>query len=433
MKFFSRVNSRNLIFWGYGLEFFDLYLYIHFAKIINQHFFEGWNQAFLDSFALFNLYLLAPVACMVSCYYGDLFGRRKVIVSTAFLMAVSSFAIVFLPDSQTWGVWAGCALIGLRVIQGISLSGETIISWVFVTEQSEIAKTPYYLSILAAVELGGGIVALLLGYLTIEYNLYWKIPFIFTSAFIVMALILRTHLKESKDYRKHLDEKISMVNSEEIIDFYKKKLFKTRNFLCSLPFFYIYPICFIIAYIYLGDLLIKKGFLSQSEVFLNNICLSIIEIAVGLLVGKLFLVFPSWRPQKVGLIKFSLLFIASLQPILNPSFFLETREGIFVLQVFMVTLSMTSIVIGSCFKTLPVIGRCLTAGTSWAIAKIFSFFILLGFNYYNQIGNLENIFIILSVLTIGVLIGIYFYIPIENFNEAFFKQSSRKKQLYYKN
>jgi MFS family permease len=342
-------------------------------------------------------------------------------------MAVASALILLLPDHHQIGSLAGVLLIALRLVQGISLSGETIISWIYISEASDTQKSPWYLSILAATELVGGIVALSLGYLTVKYNLWWKTPFIFTTVFIFFSLYLRKSLRESPEYTKHLNKTMEMSSKNDLIDFYKQKLFRNKNFYASISFFYLYPIAFIISYVYLGNLLVNKGFLTQEGLFLHNIMVSFIEIVIGLSVGSLFLKFEFLLAKYVTLVKYTLLFICCFfLPLLWPSFFLETYAGIFLMQCFLVTLSMASLIIASCFKVLPTLGRCSTAGTAWALGKILSFFILLFFNEMEMIGSLDVIFLCFSVLIVITTICVYLYIPYERLDKEYLQAVSKR-------
>jgi MFS family permease len=356
-------------------------------------------------------------------------GRKKVIVSTAQLMAIASALILFLPDHYQMGSIAGIMLVVLRLIQGIALSGETIISWIYISEDTPIKTSPFYLSVLASLELCGGILVLGLGYLTIEYGWWWKTPFIFTTAFVFFSLYLRKLLRESPDYTKHLTETVNLSSRDELVNFYKQRLFQNKNFYTSISFFYLYPIAFIISYVYLGNLLIKKGFVTQQGLYLNNMSLSLIEIVIGLSVGSLFLKFDFVSAKVVTLIKYITLLICCFLPLFYPSFFLETHCGIFLMQSFLVTLSMTSLIIASCFKTIPTLGRCSAAGTSWAIGKVFSFFVLLYFNTLDAVGSFDIIFKWFIVLLVVTTICSYLYVPYEKLDEIYLKKILKKENV----
>ena len=51
---FKKIDSKKLILWGYGLNFFDLSLYMHLAYLINQHFSPDNDLLWMQDFSLFN-------------------------------------------------------------------------------------------------------------------------------------------------------------------------------------------------------------------------------------------------------------------------------------------------------------------------------------------------------------------------------------------
>ena len=69
-------------------------------------------------------YLARPLGGVIFGHYGDLLGRKKMLVLTMSLMGVASFLIGLLPTYAQVGWLAPAGLILLRVLQGISVGGE---------------------------------------------------------------------------------------------------------------------------------------------------------------------------------------------------------------------------------------------------------------------------------------------------------------------
>ncbi|GAO98176.1 hypothetical protein Cva_00824 [Caedimonas varicaedens] len=63
-KWLARVDSKKLVLVGNGLEFFDLYLYIHLAHVINQKFFPYGEPSALRMLPYLGSYLIAPISCI---------------------------------------------------------------------------------------------------------------------------------------------------------------------------------------------------------------------------------------------------------------------------------------------------------------------------------------------------------------------------------
>ncbi|RDS97753.1 MFS transporter, partial [Burkholderia contaminans] len=66
----------------------------------------------------------APLGGVRGGYLGDRFGRKRSLLATLMLMAVSTVAIGLLPTHAQAGVIAPILLVLMRVLQGIAVGGE---------------------------------------------------------------------------------------------------------------------------------------------------------------------------------------------------------------------------------------------------------------------------------------------------------------------
>lgn len=254
---FEGKDPRKLVVFGNFLEFFDLYLYIHLAYIINEKFFPGGETVLLKAFPFFGFYVLAPMACIAFSYIGDLYGRKIILTGCSVAMAISSCLILFLPTYETAGVYPGYFLILLRVIQGISLAGEPTAASLYVIEATKNKRMfPLWATSLSVMECFGGALALGLCYIGMnwlsDYSWGWRLPLIGTTLFVFVSLIMRWFLIETPEYLKERYEKkgISMFSVDGVAEFYRSLKFKNRNVI-SLFFLWLpYPIIFVICYTY---------------------------------------------------------------------------------------------------------------------------------------------------------------------------------------
>ncbi|MFD8500787.1 MFS transporter [Amycolatopsis sp. NPDC059657] len=115
-------------FLGSVIEYYDFLLYATASAVVfNKVFFSSLDPlvATVASFGTFATgYLARPLGGVLFGHFGDLLGRKRMLMLTMTLMGVSSFLIGVLPTYAQIGGWAPVGLVVLRVVQGISVGGE---------------------------------------------------------------------------------------------------------------------------------------------------------------------------------------------------------------------------------------------------------------------------------------------------------------------
>jgi MFS family permease len=113
---------------GTALESYDFYVFAYFSAIFSAPLFfpdVEPRTAILSAFLLIAVsFIVRPIGAAIFGHLGDRIGRRRVLLITITIMGLATGAIGLLPDFATIGVAAPILLIGLRVIQGLSLGGE---------------------------------------------------------------------------------------------------------------------------------------------------------------------------------------------------------------------------------------------------------------------------------------------------------------------
>jgi MFS family permease len=113
---------------GSALEYYDFFIYATAASLVfPQTFFPSSNPtvAIVASLATYGVgYVARPVGAFVLGHYGDVHGRRNVLLVSLFLMGLSTMAVGLLPTYAQAGVWAPILLVVLRLIQGFAVAGE---------------------------------------------------------------------------------------------------------------------------------------------------------------------------------------------------------------------------------------------------------------------------------------------------------------------
>ena len=187
---------------GNALEWFDFAVYGYFAVDIGALFFprsEG-NLQLIVSFAVFAIgYLMRPVGSLLLGPVGDLLGRRTMLVTSVVVMGSSSLLIGLLPTFASWGPWAAYALLGLRMLQGLSVGGEYTGAITLVYETSQPERRGWRAAVTAAGSIVGfvaGAAAAALVYACLPrvavLQWGWRLPFFVGAAVALLGLWLRT-------------------------------------------------------------------------------------------------------------------------------------------------------------------------------------------------------------------------------------------------
>ncbi|GAO98020.1 proline/betaine transporter [Caedimonas varicaedens] len=419
LKSWMKKNCSNywLVLLVNNLEFFDLFLYIHFATVLHAHFSPHENVFLSESFNLMNIYFVAPLLSLIFALYGDNKGRKPVIVLCSLTMVVTTALIAILPTYAEIGLWATTLFVVLRLIQGIALSGEPYAAALYVIESVPIEKCAFYFSVFCATEIVGSLLALMLISICLHYDLSWRFPFICSIFPILLVALVRIVLSETEEYseRSNWDRRKSISNIREIKEFYARLPFKQINTICVALVNFGYPFAFVTSYVFMAKYLSAHYGYTLKDIVTHNIYLGIFEIILGISMGYLTILFSirCYVLQAVRII------FAMIMAIMMP-FALDYYHNIwlvFMFQVIFVTCMKTDLVIGSLYKAFPVIGR-FTMMSVGHMANRFISFIVMTFILYvlnQKFGLLGNSFIMLGGCSL-VLLGLFLYVPYEHYN-----------------
>jgi MFS transporter, MHS family, shikimate and dehydroshikimate transport protein len=209
-------------FLGSAVEFYDFLLYGTAAALVfGQLFFSDLTPvvATIASFATLAVgYVVRPLGGVVFGHFGDLIGRKSMLVLTMTLMGAASFAIGLLPTYATIGVLAPVLLIVLRLIQGFAVGGEWGGAALMALEHSDENNRGYSASfanmgapagaVLSTVVLA--VVTLLPEDAFLAWG--WRIPFLLSAVLVGTGLYVRLKVTESPLFEQ---EVVTAVASEK--------------------------------------------------------------------------------------------------------------------------------------------------------------------------------------------------------------------------
>ena len=218
----NKVNSLKHVLFGSligtTIEFFDFYIYANAAVLVfPKLFFPGSNPtvSIIESLATFSIAFFArPIGSAVFGHYGDKIGRKTTLVVALLTMGISTVAIGFLPTYASIGIAAPLFLMIFRFGQGLGLGGEWGGAVLLAIENAPPGKRAWYgmfpqLGAPIGLLLSGGTFLLLSDTLTNEqfFNYGWRIPFIASSALVVIGFYIRLKITETPSFLASLETK----------------------------------------------------------------------------------------------------------------------------------------------------------------------------------------------------------------------------------
>ncbi len=209
----SMARKTALAAWiGSALEYYDFFIYGTAAALVfNKVFFPAADPATgtLLALATFGVgYLARPLGAFVLGHVGDRFGRKKVLVFTLLLMGVATFAVGCLPTYATAGVLAPVLLVVLRLLQGLSASGEQAGANSMSLEHAPEHRRGYFTSFTLSGTQAGQILATAI-FLPIAalpqddlLTWGWRVPFWCSAIVVVVGFVIRRKIDETAVFQR---------------------------------------------------------------------------------------------------------------------------------------------------------------------------------------------------------------------------------------
>ena len=237
---------------GTTIEFFDFYIYATAAVLVFPKMFFPKSDpasAMLASLATFGIAFIArPFGSAVFGHFGDRVGRKTTLVAALLTMGLSTFAIGVLPTYATIGVAAPLLLALCRFGQGLGLGGEWGGAVLLAVENAPPGKRAWYgmfpqLGAPIGFLISGGVFLALTKWLTDArfFAIGWRIPFIASSALVLVGLYVRLAITETPVFRDALSrrEPVKVPMWSVLRSYPKTLLVGTLSSLATFVLFYL--------------------------------------------------------------------------------------------------------------------------------------------------------------------------------------------------
>lgn len=209
-KRLKKVAAATIV--GSMLEWYDFYLYATMASIVfSKIFFDSSDpsSASMKAFSTFAIGFVArPIGGVLFGYFGDRYGRKKMLYVTFLLMGICTAAIGLIPSYAVIGVWAPMLLVAIRIIQGLGagaeLAGAAVTSYEHASDQKRGRQGAWPA---LGLNLGLLLSSLTIYLLTLGGDKFlldggWRIPFLFSSVLVMVGLWVRKRLPETPEFHK---------------------------------------------------------------------------------------------------------------------------------------------------------------------------------------------------------------------------------------
>ena len=210
---FMRLSFGNIIEW------YDFSLYIYFAVFIAKDFFPN-HDPFISMLLTFSAFFLGsfirPFGGLIVGWFSDRYHPKMMINICVITMGVSTFIVAFLPDYKMIGIFAPILLVGLRIIQGLSVGGQ-FPSLISLSVKDHCHNKGFAVGLIFSISSLGFLLASIIAFFASSYfadcdtQLIWRIPFALSGILFLFYLYLNRN--ENYNYSRQKAHSTGVMTS----------------------------------------------------------------------------------------------------------------------------------------------------------------------------------------------------------------------------
>jgi MHS family proline/betaine transporter-like MFS transporter len=274
-----KVQLIRALMIGNALEYYDFFLYTFFVSVLSPLYFPATDPlaALMMGYGVFAVgFFSRPIGALVFGHWGDIYGRKKALMSTLILMAISTVGIGLLPTYETLGLAAPLLLILFRIAQGFAAGGEVNGAAVFGLESTEQKRHGLAGSLINSSAGIGAILATTMGALfTNDFmpEWAWRIPFCMGGLVAFVGLYVRWALHEEAMEKRVTIPLLDVIKNHQVSFI---KALGVGSFI-HVPFYIIVG--------YMNPTLHSKGIISSFELMTMNTIVTLMGVIVIPLFG----------------------------------------------------------------------------------------------------------------------------------------------------
>ncbi len=207
---------------GNVVEVFDWSVYALTAPALAVHFFPQGNPgaALLGTFAVFAAAFFArPIGGVIFGILGDRLGRLRILTLTVLMMGGGTLVTGLLPTYETIGIAAPLLLVGCRLIQGLSMGGESSGGYTYIVESAPENKRGRWIGVaMFALYIPTAFLSLMIvgiqgamGDAYMEWG--WRVPFVIGGVIAAIGFWLRIRLDDPEEFEAATVKKVTVKDT----------------------------------------------------------------------------------------------------------------------------------------------------------------------------------------------------------------------------
>ncbi|MBM3208466.1 MAG: MFS transporter, partial [Chlamydiae bacterium] len=200
-------------------------------------------------------FLFRPIGAFCFGCIGDLYGRKKALLSSMLLMSMATLALAFIPSVQVLGLSATLLFFVCRIAQGLAVGGEYGTAMTYAYEFNAYRRTFHGACIISSTHLGGIFASFLAG----MYIENFRFTFLLGGLIGLALLFFRSFIKE---YHGDGPKKILEITTESIKN---KKAILEAIMVASMLVLVFYG-----SLIYVNEIVHKELGIPRSQIFKAN-------------------------------------------------------------------------------------------------------------------------------------------------------------------
>ena len=261
-------------FIGNVVEWYDFALYGYLAGVIAPVFFPSDNPTagLIATYGIFAAgFLMRPLGAAVFGWFGDRYGRARTMQISVTMMALPTLLLGVLPSHAQAGILAPILLVGVRLVQGLSVGGEFSSSVTWLVETAPMGKRGLIGSWANIGSMTGSLMGVAAAALTTTLfdpdtlgDWGWRLPFLAGGVLGAVAILMRRNLHESARFKAHCEAR---ETTSPLLEAFTTN---RRETLLALTFAAGYGTCYYIAFVYLPEWLAAGGLMARDTALTIN-------------------------------------------------------------------------------------------------------------------------------------------------------------------